>query len=101
VAKRAKKKIYLRGVSPLDEAGLKVKSENRKYFRNIRLVPRNKYNFSNEINIYDNKVSIISFKEGLIGMIIESTEIADTQRTIFKMIWEFAALLQKNDQRLK
>ena len=101
VAKRAKKKIYLRGVSPLDEAGLKVKSENKKYFRNIRLVPRNKYNFSNEINIYDNKVSIISFREGLIGMIIQSNEIADTQRTIFKMIWEFAALLQKNDQRLK
>ena len=46
--------------------------------------------FSNEINIYDNKVAIISFKDDLIGMIIESSEIADTQRTIFKMVWEFA-----------
>jgi len=90
VEKRAKKKIYLRGIAPLDEAGLKVKKENRKYFRNIRLIPRNKYDFSNEINIYENKVSIISFNEGLIGMIIKSAEIAETQRTIFKMVWEFA-----------
>ncbi|MFC1599996.1 TrmB family transcriptional regulator [Patescibacteria group bacterium] len=90
VEKRAKKGIYLRGIAPLDEAGLKVKKENRKYNRNIRLIPRNKYNFSNEINIYDNKISIISFNEGLIGMIIKSTEIAETQRTIFKMVWEFA-----------
>lgn len=90
VEKRAKKKIYLRGIAPLDEAGLKVKKENRKYYRNIRLIPRNKYNFSNEINIYDNKVSIISFNEGLIGMIIKSSEIAETQRIIFRMVWEFA-----------
>lgn len=90
VEKRAKKKIHLRGIAPLDEAGLKVQKENRKYYRNIKLIPRNKYNFSNEINIYDNKISIISFNEGLIGMIIKSAEIAETQRVIFKMVWEFA-----------
>ena len=93
VKKRAKKKIFLRGVSPLDEAGLQVQSENRKYYRDIRLIPHKKYDFSNEINIYDDKVSIISFNEGLIGMIIESKEIADTQRTIFKMVWDFAKTL--------
>lgn len=93
VQKRAKKKIYLRGVSPLDEAGLQVQAENKKYYRNIRLIPHKKYDFSNEINIYDDKVSIISFNEGLIGMIIESKEIADTQRTIFTMVWDFAKTL--------
>jgi len=90
VEKRAAKKIFLKGIAPLDEAGLKVHAEDKKYNRNIRLIPRNKYGFTNEINIYDNKVSIISFNEGLIGMLIESSEIADTQRTIFKMVWEFA-----------
>ena len=44
-----------------------------------------------EINIYDDKVSIISFGEDeLVGMIIESHEIADTQRAIFAMAWSFA-----------
>lgn len=90
VEKRAKKKIYLRGVALLDKAGLKVQKENRKYYRNIRLIPQNKYDFSNEIKIYDDKIAIISFNESLIGMIIESSEIAKTQRVIFKMVWEFA-----------
>jgi HTH-type transcriptional regulator, sugar sensing transcriptional regulator len=90
VAKRAKRKIFLRGIAPLDKEGIKVASENKKYNRDIRLVQKDEYNFSNEINIYDNKVAIISFNEGLIGMIIESKEIADTQRVIFKMAWELA-----------
>lgn len=93
VAKRAKRKIFLRGIAPDDKEGRKVQSENKKYHRQIRLVPERKYDFSNEINIYDNKVAIISFNEGLIGIIIESKEIADTQRVIFKMAWELAKKL--------
>lgn len=91
VSKRAKKKIFLRGIAIMDMEGMKVASENKKYYRNIRLIPKKKYDFTNEINIYDNKVAIISFGEGLIGMIIESKEIADTQRAIFKMAWELAS----------
>ena len=56
----------------------------------MRLIPTEKFNFTNEINIYDDKVAIISFKEELIGMIIESTEIANSQRAIFDMCWDFA-----------
>lgn len=93
VERRAKNKIFLRGIAPLDEVGLQVVSENKKYYRDIRLINPKKYNFTNEINIYDDKVSIISFREDLIGMIIESHEIADTQRTIFKMAWEMAKKL--------
>lgn len=90
---RAQKKIFLRGIAPHDKVGIKVASENEKYYRDIRLIDHKKYNFTNEINIYEDKVSIISFREGLIGMIIESHEIADTQRAIFKMVWEMAKKL--------
>jgi sugar-specific transcriptional regulator TrmB len=90
VEKRVKKKIYLRGIAPFDEIGLKVREENKKYYRDIRLVPAEECSFTNEIHIYDNKVAIISFKDELIGMIIESHEITNTQRAIFKMAWEFA-----------
>ena len=90
VEKRAKKNIYLRGIAPADEWGENVQEESQKYFREIRLVPKEKYNFTNEISIYDNKVAICSFGDELIGMIIESTEIANTQRAIFSMAWEFA-----------
>lgn len=91
VNERVKKKIYLRGIAPKDEHGLQVASENKIRHREIRLVQPGEYSFANEINIYDDKVSIISFgKNELVGMIIESPEIANTQRAIFKMAWEFA-----------
>lgn len=94
VEKRAKKKIYLRGVSPKDKAGEIVHSEDQKYFREIRLVPSDQFNFTNEIHIYDDKVAIISFKDELIGMILESIEIANSQRAIFNMCWQFAEVIE-------
>jgi len=93
VSKRSKKQIFLRGIIPSDEAGKKVKSEDSIYHREMRLIPKDKYAFTNEINIYDDKVAIISFTDELIGMIIESKEIANTQRAIFTMTWEFADIL--------
>ncbi|MFA5947972.1 MAG: helix-turn-helix domain-containing protein [Candidatus Gracilibacteria bacterium] len=91
VEQRAKKQIYLRGLSPRDRAGEIVKSEDEKYHRQMRLIPPTEFDFSNEINIYDDKVAIISFKDELIGMIIESVEIANSQRTIFNMCWSYAS----------
>lgn len=95
VEKRAKKKIFLRGISPLDKEGEIVRAENQKYNREIRLVPREEFQFTNEINIYDDKVSIISFRDELIGMIIESIEIANSQRAIFNMCWQLAKMMEE------
>lgn len=91
VRKRVRHKIYLRGIAPLDEHGSWVKSQDKANYREIRLVPSEEFSFTNEINIYDDKVAIISYKDvPLMGMIIESAEIANTQRDIFKMAWAFA-----------
>ncbi|EKD47864.1 MAG: transcriptional regulator, TrmB [uncultured bacterium] len=90
VEKRVKRKIYLRGISPADEHGKKVKAEDWNNYREIRLVDSNEFDFSNEINIYDNKVAIVSFSPTPLGMIIENESIALTQRAIFKMAWGFA-----------
>jgi len=89
VKKRANLQIHLRGIAIDDEYGRLVQSRDGENFREIRLVSKDKFNFSNEINIYDDKLAIISFRDELIGMIIESPEIANTQRAIFKMVWEF------------
>lgn len=101
VKERVKRKIFLRGISPDDEHGLAVKSHDREMHREIRLVPAHEFTFTNEINIYDDKVAIASFKdEPLIGMIIESLEIANTQRDIFKMAWQFAGHLQVRKRKI-
>jgi len=101
VAERVKRGIHLRGIAPDDETGRKVHGEDKKYLREIRLVPAKVFDFTNEIKIYDHKVAIISFDSGLtgngdmFGVIIESKEVAETQRQIFEMAWRFAAPLQR------
>lgn len=93
VAARVKAQIYLRGIAPLDEYGNKVARQNERMYREIRLVQAGPYSFTNEINIYDDKVGIVSFsKNTIMGMIIESEEVANTQRAIFMMAWEFAGM---------
>lgn len=90
VQRRVNKKIYLRGLTPDDDKGKSVVLNNPKYHREIRLINREKYNFPNEINIYDNKVAIISWElEMPIGLIIDDKYIAETQRAIFQMAWDF------------
>ncbi|PJC37086.1 hypothetical protein CO046_02220 [Candidatus Peregrinibacteria bacterium CG_4_9_14_0_2_um_filter_53_11] len=92
VSQRVKHKIFLRGISPMDEHGLSVHSRDGISFREIRLVPSEEFTFTNEINIYDDKVAIISFQDvPPIGMIIQSAAIAATQRDIFTMAWRFAS----------
>ncbi len=95
VKKRIKKKIFLKGIAPDDEFGIQVKKEDKKSMREIRLLSNKEFSFTNEINIYDNKVAIVSFQNEPIGIIIESQEIADTQRDIFKMAWAFAKSMIK------
>jgi sugar-specific transcriptional regulator TrmB len=91
VKERVKRKIYLRGIAPKDKYGERVIQENENMHREIRLTIGGPYAFSNEIHIYDEKVAIISFgKNEVVGMIIEGEEIANSQRAIFMMAWEFA-----------
>lgn len=92
VARRVKRGIFLRGIAPDDAAGRKVHGEDRERLREIRLVPASDFDFTNEINIYDSKVAICSFgtPENMFGVIIESKEVAETQRQIFEMAWRYA-----------
>jgi len=92
VGERVKQGIHLRGIAPDDEAGRRVHGEDKKRLREIRLVPAKDFDFTNEINIYDHKVAICSFgsPQNMFGVIIESKEVAETQRQIFEMAWRYA-----------
>jgi len=53
-----------------------------------RFVPPGKFPFSAEINVYGNKTAIVTYKGKLIGIIVESEEIANTLRVIFNLAWK-------------
>jgi len=61
-------------------------------------VPKDKYSFSPEIDIYDNKVMIASWKDKM-GIIIESKEIADAMKKVYELAWAEAKRLDKGGKR--
>lgn len=92
--RRAKAGIAIRAITPKTEIGLERKSHDKEEMREMALVPKDKYYFSPEINIYDNKVMIASWREKL-GIIIESAEIADAMKKIYELSWAEAKRLDK------
>lgn len=60
-----------------------------------RFVPEADFSFSTEVTIYGDRVAMVSLSETLIGVIIESQEIADTMRSIFLLAWEGAGRYTK------
>lgn len=92
--RRAKAEIAIRAITPKTEIGLERKSHDKEEMREMALVPKDKYYFSPEINIYDNKVMIASWREKL-GIIIESHEIADAMKKIYELAWAEAKRLDK------
>ncbi len=86
--------ISIRAIIPMNEAGIERASRDKEEARESALVPVDKYYFSPEINIYDNKVMIASWREKL-GIIIESQEIADAMKTIFELAWAEAKRLDQ------
>ena len=87
VKRRAKKGIRARGIAE-NKPGIKeFTKENKEQLRTTKLVDEKEFNLKNEINIYANKVIIITYKPEPFGILIESKEVADTQRAIFEMAW--------------
>lgn len=87
VIRRAKKGIRARGIAE-NKPGIKeFTKENKAQLRITKLVDEKEYNLKNEINIYANKVIIITYHPDPFGILIESKEVADTQRAIFEMAW--------------
>jgi len=93
--RRAKKKIPIRGIIPYTPAAAERMKYNKEEMRTAVLVPEKQFRFSPEINIYDNKVMIASWREKL-GIIIESAEIADAMKKIFELAWQGAQKLGEN-----
>lgn len=92
--RRTRKGVAIRAIIPSDESGRERKSFDKVEIRETMLVPKDAFNFSPEINIYDNKVMIASWREKL-GIIIESSEIADAMKKIYELAWAEAKRLDR------
>jgi len=92
--RRASAGIEIRAIVPDTPTGRERASNDKDEMRQSALVPAKDFYFSPEINIYDNKVMIASWREKL-GIIIESAEIADAMKKIYELSWAEAKRLAK------
>lgn len=90
--RRARKGIAIRAIIPATSVGQDRAAKDKEEKRETALVPPKHFSFSPEINIYDNKVMIASWREKL-GIIIESAEIADAMKKTFELAWAEAKRL--------
>lgn len=94
--RRAGKGISIRAVFPDTPASIERATHDAEESRESVLVPNGKYPFHPEVNIYDNKTMIASWREKL-GIIIESKEVADAMKTVFELAWIGAKQVAKEN----
>lgn len=99
------RKIPLRGIvvdTPLARQYLEKDYPGSTAITQTRWFPSDLSVFHNEINIYDNKVAICSIgRHELLGIIIESQEIAESQRSIFELAWRTSVSSQDSNNMKK
>ncbi len=83
---RKKKQIHVRAIAADNEAGIEYKSRDEAELRETRLVPQDQFPLTIEKNICGNKLALISMREQM-ATVIESAEIATTERSIFELAW--------------
>lgn len=85
--RRAASKIFIRAIMPRNKASIDRSKVNQEEMRDTRFLPEGGQTFSPEVNIYNNKILIASWKEK-IAILIESKELADLQKLTFNLLWE-------------
>lgn len=85
--KRSKNKIFIHTICPDNYDSKERSKQDKEECREIRFIDKNKYEFTPEINIYDNKILFASWKEKM-AIVIESEEISDFHKKIFDVLYE-------------
>lgn len=84
--RRVEHNVKVRVIVPDDPDTLRVIARDKEELRESLVVPRDKFYFTTETNIYNNKILIVSWKEKF-AVVIESQEITDAQRKVFELAW--------------
>lgn len=86
---RADRKIFTRVITEDSEQARRRQKLDEEEYRQMRMVPKEKFLFRNEINILDDWVAVTSYKE-LMALVIESKEFTETMKNIFELCWDGA-----------
>ena len=93
VRRRVEKGILLRGIYKKEKELLAYTEKSQQQLRTARVLDKKDFPVSNETNIYKNKIAIASYGREMFGMIVESAEIARSQKAIFELAWKGAEII--------
>jgi hypothetical protein len=68
-------------------------AKNIEQLRQAKILEEKYFPVNNETNIYKDKIAIASYGTEMFGMIIESEEIARSQKAIFELAWRGSGLI--------
>ena len=87
INKRVRERIPIRWIAPDDKISRKLDETSHKEFRKMKFFDREKYQFHVEIDVYADKVALISLSKESGGVIIENKALADSFRSLFNLLW--------------
>jgi len=86
--RRTEKSIKAFSIAKEGVKGREVKIKDTEQLRETRFIKE--ADFETEINIYGNKVALLSFRRPYAGVIIEDMAIAQTLKSMWKIVWNQA-----------
>ena len=86
--RRAKANIHIKAIMPQNKLSQERALHNKEEIRESAFFPDPKMTFSPEVNIYNDKMLIASWPEKM-AVLIESKELADLQKLIFNLLWNY------------
>lgn len=94
------KKIHIKCIAPDNKISMERHKRDKKENREMLFIPSKEYDFSPEINVYDDKVLYASWREKM-AIIIKSKEIADFHKKMYKLCWAQAKLEYRKLSKIK
>lgn len=88
INKRIKERIPIRWIAPDEPISRKLDETSAKEFRKIKFFDSKKYQFHIEIDVYANKIALISLSKEHGGVIIENKSLAESFRSLFNLLWD-------------
>jgi len=80
-------KVSVREILQADEKSIEFAKNNQSENHKIRIAPEN-YKLATDNVIFGNKVAIITYKDTPMAVVIESTDVAQTYKSMFEMVWK-------------
>lgn len=87
-AARVKNKLRLKMIAPRGPESIDTYKRGQEHLRQVKFLEEPKSQFQSSMDIYGNKIAIVSYTENFMGVVIESKQISDMQRASFEALWD-------------